>query len=176
MTGRLPELGHIDMGRVAVSISRARNRSQYGHFASLTPLRFQGGSLVTKRRGHPYTIQRVRDSAGREMLYILTFYLPRFLDLDFREKLVTIVHELWHISPQFDGDIRRHEGRCYAHTGSQKAYDEVMGRMADRWLALGPDVQLYEFLQQRFDDLTGRHGAIVGVRYARPKLLPLRQG
>ena len=30
-----------------------------------------------------------------------------FLDQTFEEKLVTVFHELYHISPAFDGDLRR---------------------------------------------------------------------
>ena len=81
---------------------------------------------IVRRRTGGYTIQRLFDSKGQEFLYILTFYLPRFMDLSFREKLITVFHELWHISPQFDGDLRRHPGRCYAHTSSQKEYDAEM--------------------------------------------------
>ena len=88
-------------------------------FASLTPLRFAGGQRHTLRRGRQWTLQRVCED-GREMLYILNFYLPRFLDLPLDEKLTTVVHELWHIGPRFDGDLRRFGGRCYAHSGSQK--------------------------------------------------------
>ncbi len=120
MAARLPELAHIDLDRVAVCFCQARKRVVHGLFASLTPLRFAGGAATTVRRGRPVAIQRLSDRSGREMLYVLSFYLPRFMDLDFREKLITIVHELWHISPQFNGDIRRHEGRWFAHTGSQK--------------------------------------------------------
>ena len=66
----------------------------------------------------------------------LAIALPalRFMDVDFEEKLVTIFHELWHVSPRFDGDLRRHPGRCYMHTGSQKDYDAQMLRLARRWL------------------------------------------
>ena len=121
---RLPELAHIDLALIAVSFSQARRRVSYGLQASLTPLRFQHGSLTTRCRGRELAVQRVHDAAGREMLYILTFYLPRFLDAPFREKLITVFHELWHISPEFNGDLRRHHGRCYAHTHSQEKYDE----------------------------------------------------
>ncbi|MFO0817080.1 MAG: putative metallopeptidase [Pirellulales bacterium] len=175
MVARLPELAHIRLSEVAMSMARARNRSTYGYYASLTPLRFQNGRTETVRRGREYRMQRVLDSEGREMLYILTFYLPRFMDLDLREKLLTVVHELWHISPKFDGDIRRHEGRCYAHTGSQAKYDEAMGVLADRWLAMTPPTDLYDFLHHNFDDLSRRHHPIVGTRYPRPRLLPVRR-
>ena len=39
------------------------------------------------------------------MLYLLSFYLPRFLKLPWREKLATVIHELWHVNPQFNGDL-----------------------------------------------------------------------
>jgi hypothetical protein len=173
MTSRLPELAHIDLGRVAVCFCQARNRASHGMFASLTPLRFAGGKETTVRRGRPVTIQRLHGPGGGEMLYLLSFYLPRFMDLDFREKLITIVHELWHIGPQFDGDIRRHEGRCFAHTGSQKRFDAAMDRLAQRWLSLGPPEQLWGFLTGTFDDLVARHGRIVGLKVARPRLIPV---
>ena len=58
---------------------------------------------------------------GVEMMYILKFYLPRFQNESFEEKLTTIFHELWHISGDFNGDIRRHAGRCYVHTSSERS-------------------------------------------------------
>lgn len=171
---RTPELAHVDLSQVAISFCQARKRVNHGLFASLTPLRFAAGELTGKRRGRTYKVQRLYDRSGREMLYILSFYLPRFMDQTFREKLITVLHELWHISPQFDGDIRRHSGRCYAHTGSQAAYDAQMGVLADRWLALLPPAELYEFLRGDFNELQRRHGRIVGIRIPRPKLIPVR--
>src|SRR5262245_60122872 len=105
IASRLTELSHIDMGRVAVSVCQTRKAVQHGIFASLTPLRFADGSSTTTRRGRQMTVERVLDKVGREMLYILSFYLPRFQNLDVREKLITVLHELWHISPDFNGDI-----------------------------------------------------------------------
>lgn len=111
----LPELAHIDLARVAIGFCQTRKAVPHGMFASLTPLRFVGGAATTIRRGKVHAIQRVFDAGGVEMLYILNFYLPRFQNLDFREKLITVLHELWHISPEFNGDIRRHAGRYHAH-------------------------------------------------------------
>ncbi len=173
MIVRLPELAHIDLSRVLVCFKQARQRAMHGMYASLTPLRFEGGSPTMVRRGRPLAIQRLVDPSGREMLYILAFYLPRFLDLDFREKLITIVHELWHISPEFNGDIRRHAGRCFAHTGSQKEYDAEMDRLAQQWLSLDPPEALWGFLTGGIEDLLARHGRIVGVKVPRPRLIPV---
>lgn len=174
MIARLPELAHIDLGQVCVAFCQARKRVNYGIQASLTPLRFQDGNVQGIKRGRRYQVQRVHDAAGREMLYILSFYLPRFMDLVYREKLVTVLHELWHISPHFNGDIRRHPGRCYAHSHSQAEYDAEMGVLADRWVALNPAPHLHDFLQLNFDQLHQQRGPIFGQRVSRPKLIPVK--
>ncbi len=165
------ELAHIDMSRIAVAYAQARKQVQYGLFASLTPLRFAGGERIEIRRKRQVTIQRIVHR-GEEMLYILRFYLPRFLDLDFREKLITIFHELWHISPDFNGDLRRHPGRCYAHTHSQAEYDEQMGQLADRWLANHRPDELVGPLRDDFSNLHRQHGGIWGLRVPRPRIVP----
>lgn len=172
---RLPELAHVDLTRVALSFAQARNQEKAGLYASLTPMRFANGARVERRRGRYFKSQTLCDDQGREMLYILTFCLPRFMDLEFREKLATILHELWHISPRFDGDIRRHNGRCYVHSASQRHYDAAMLRLADRWLALDPPPApaLYAFLLGRFTDLQRCYGRVYGLKVARPKLLPI---
>jgi predicted metallopeptidase len=173
MVVRLPELAHIDMSRVAVAFSQAKKPVPHGLFASLTPLRFAGGALEGRRRGRLYRVQTLRDASGCELLYILRFCLPRFLDLDLREKLITVLHELWHISPEFNGDIRRHAGRYHAHTHSQAEYDEQMGVLADRWVACQPPDVLWGFLRHDFRQLAAIHGRIMGVRIPRPLLLPV---
>ena len=106
------------------------------------------------------------------MLYLLNFYLPRFLDLPFAEKLTTIAHELLHVGPQFDGDLRRFGGRCYAHTHSHAEFDAHAAKLGERWLAAGPDESLYSFLHLDFRKLLAQHGRIYGRRIAAPKLLP----
>ena len=110
---------------------------------------------------------------GREVLYLVTFCLPRFLDRDFRDKLVTVFHELYHISPAFDGDLRRHPGRCTAHTGSQKKYDAHMDRLVGDYLKAGGDPARHAFLRLSFAQLCRRHGAVVGLHLPRPKLVPV---
>src|SRR4051812_15661969 len=108
MTQRLPPLAHVDVGRVAIGVCQTRNGSTHGVFATLTPLRFAGGQLLQSTRRGSRRIQPLVDGAGQEFLYLLNFYLPRFMNLPLEEKLSTIVHELWHIGPKFDGDLRRH--------------------------------------------------------------------
>lgn len=169
---RLAELRHIDMGRVAVRYCQVRKSVSHGLQASLTPLRFEDGRLHTVRRGRRFTIQRLYCPQGQEMLYLLSFYLPRFLNQSFAEKLATVVHELWHISPDFNGDVRRLPGRCYAHGQSEEHFHASMHELARRWLDLGPPSEIYEFLQGDFGELRRLHGAIYGARIATPRLIP----
>ena len=171
MAAQIDEFRHIDMSRVAVSFRQTRKRMPHGLYASLTPLRFAGGQTHCIRRGRKFSIQRV-EVDGREMLYVLNFYLPRFLDLGFREKLTTIAHELLHIGPHFDGDLRRFSGRCYAHSHSHTQFDAQAEQLAQRWLARGPEESLYGFLHLDFLRLQALHGGIYGRRIAAPKLLP----
>lgn len=173
MAARLPELAHVNMRHVAVGFCQTRSASPYGVFASLTPMRFPGGGLETVRRGRAYTVQRLFDPSGSEFLYILSFYLPRFLDLAFRQKLVTTAHELWHVSPQFDGDVRRYEGRCYAHSSSKRQFDQLAEALADRYLAAAPPPEVLGFLRADYRELTARHGRIYGLKIRSPKLVPL---
>lgn len=173
MVVRVDSLRHIDMSRVAVSFAQTRRNGATGMFASMTPLRFAGGEIYTVRRNRRWTIQRVCSPEGREMLYVLNFYLPRFLDLPFREKLVTTLHELWHIGPKFDGDLRRLGGRCFAHGASQKKYDAQIELLVNRWLSLDPPESLYDFLRSNFRELVARHGRVFGRRVPTPKVMPV---
>jgi predicted metallopeptidase len=173
MVARVEPLRHIDMSRVAVSFSQTKRSGNLGMYASLTPLRFAGGQLHMVRRKRRWGIQRLYAPDGREMLYILTFYLPRFLELPFREKLTTTLHELWHVGPKFDGDVRRLGRRCYAHGSSQKAYDARIETLLDRWLSLDPPALLCDFLRPSFRELIARHGRVFGRKIPAPKLVSL---
>src|SRR5262249_35371430 len=75
-------LRHIDVSRILFSVIQARSGRSRGLQARVTFLRSRNGSLTHQRRGVAYQVQRyVVD--GREMLYLVTFCLPRFLDQDF---------------------------------------------------------------------------------------------
>lgn len=173
IVARLPELDHIDLGRVAISLCQTRQTGAHGIYASLTPLRFESGATQKNLRGRPHQVQRVCDESGNEFLYILSFYVPRFLDTSLEEKLTTVLHELWHISQDFNGDLRRFEGRYYAHGSSQRDYDAKMAQLAQRWLALDPPHHLYHFLEPSFEELSSEHGGLTGQHWSTPRLIPL---
>jgi hypothetical protein len=170
-----PELNHIDVSRLLFGMTQARSGRRHGLQARVTPLRFRHGQLTRRRRGGGlYQVQRCFVN-GHEMLYLVTFCLPRFLDQDFDDKLITLFHELYHISPHFEGDLRRHEGRCALHTRSKRLYDEHMAHLARAYLSNGAERSLHSFLRLNFAQLQHRHGSVVGVVVPRPRLLPVAE-
>ncbi len=168
---RVSEFQHVEVERVAFNICQTRRDVSHGMYASLTPLRFAGGAERKVMRGMSWGVEPLCDEGGSDYLYLLSFYLPRFQNTSLEEKLTTIFHELWHIAPEFNGDVRRHAGRCYAHGSSQRRYDAEMTRLAQAWLALNPPAQLYDFLSLSFAELVAEHGRVIGNRWRAPKLV-----
>lgn len=168
-----PELRHVDFSRVAVAFAQARHGRMDGVYATIHPLRFPGGERQIRRPQGVFQMPRVV-IGGVEVLYVIEFRLPRFLNLPFEEKLVTIIHEMYHISPSFDGTLRRFEGGKPFHTGRRRSYDAAMARMARDYLARTTRPELHAFLRQNFAELSAAHGGVVGLRFRR--LRPWRIG
>ena len=174
IAARFEPLAHLDIARMLFAFTQARSFRNHGLQARVTPMRFRNGEQVRVHRGVPFQVQQfVHDD--REIRYIVTFCLPRFLNRSFDDKFVTIFHELFHISPAFDGDLRRHKGRYSIHTACQKSYDLEMLAMARDYLQNGADPKLHGFLRLSFAQLRRRHGTLIGYAIPRPKLIPLPQ-
>lgn len=171
---RLPELRHVEMARVSLRLCQTRRAGPYGVQATMTPLRFRDGAETTIRRGTTYRIHPVPvDSSGRPSLYLLSLYVPRFLDLPAEEKLAVVVHELWHAAEAFDGDLRRFgRGRTRFHGKGCEAYHADMRLLARRWLQLEPPRELYAWLAADFAGLRSCYRRVVGLRIPTPRLLP----
>lgn len=159
------------MADVAISFRQTRHNENYGVFASLTPLRFKDGAVTEKRRGCFWTIPPVRDNTGHAFLYVLTVYMPRFANLTLTEKIETLVHELYHINENFNGDLRRFAGRCYAHGSSKTRYDATVRKLAAEWLQREPSPQLWAFLKYDFGELSSRYDGITGLCVPIPALI-----
>lgn len=173
ITARHEAFFHIDSSRLLVCVNTTRNGSPHGLFAKIHPLRFPAGSSVqTVRRGR-FTLRCTMPEIshqGREILYVIYFMIPRFIDRPLRDKLITIFHELYHISPLFDGDIRRFPGRNFAHGGSTEKYNRLMERFADEYLQAPDSRVLTAFLAQGMSALREKHRAIVGRKMLMPKI------
>lgn len=168
------EFAHVDMDRVVVASIRTKSPGPHGIYASVQPLRFKDGARTVKRRGRTYAMPEIR-VGDREILYVMYYALPRFADLDFATKMTTVFHELYHISPAFDGDIRRFPGRNYAHGHSRKKYNALVQRFVDEYLAVPESDLPTAFLRMDFRELQARYGG-VEVRKIKPPRPQLSSG
>ena len=169
---RCPPLGHVALERVLVTMLVARSASRHGLQARLTPLRFAHGARERREGRTLFRVQRY-EVAGVEMLYLLTFCVPRFFHLRFEEKLLTVFHELYHINPAFDGDLRRLPGRCVMHGRSKQAYDAHMGQLARAYLSQGPPESVLAVLRGNLTTLAQAYNTIQGVVVPRPMIYPV---
>ena len=172
ITARTPQLEHVAPEKLLVCVSTGRP-SPGGSLAKIHPLRFAGGERTVKtRRGRRNVLCTMPSIThqGEEMLYVIYFLVPRFLELPFREKLITVFHELYHISPACDGDIRRFPGRNYAHGSSTKSYNALMGSLVDDYLERLPEPTALNFLEGNLAALRSRHSAIVARRLQTPRI------
>jgi hypothetical protein len=172
IAGRCPELAHIDPSRVLTCFSQARSANTRGVYAKILPLRFEGGAEVVEQRGRVWQMPKITFE-GRELLYLVYFYLPRFCNLTFEHKLITTFHELYHVSPDFNGDLRRLPGRKYAHGQSRDAFNARVRAMAERYAALPQPDGLLEPLRVDFRTLQATRGPIVGRKMRMPKPIKL---
>ncbi len=168
-----PSFGHIDLKKILVAVSPS-NGSRNGVVAKLRPLRFEGGSTTRVIRGTKYLAPEV-SVGGNDILYIVYFHLPRFLNHgNHRNKLATVLHELYHISPLFNGDIRRFSGKNYAHGNSRKSYDGLITKYTEEYLKLTDRPELSAFLKYRYSELKRKYGAVYGdmIRISRSRPVP----
>jgi predicted metallopeptidase len=118
---RLPELAHVDASRLLVVAGEARRASR----ATIRP--------VMADRGGPERARiQIRD---RDILYVITLRPLWFLDSTPRERIETILHELWHVSTRFDG--RLHRGRRHG-TLPRSTFDRRVRQLRDAYLAAAP--------------------------------------
>jgi hypothetical protein len=158
---RYPQLQHIDMDSLAVSVAKCRSLRRGGTYATILSLKYPFGRAGdTRKVRHLPTF--VRNNI--EVLYILKIFLPRFHDLPVPEKVATLLHELYHIHPKFNGEFREFGGRCWAHGSSQRrfemSFEALKSEILARWCAM------HElFLDCNFSTLARRFGNVYGSRY-----------
>lgn len=161
LSHRVNQLSHINPGQILHGVSQARTRSRYGVYAQCHGLRFKHGKREHPTRdGHvwQWPIIKVR---GSEIFYYITYFLPRFLDQPPRERLHTLLHELYHISPKFNGDLRRFAGRNEFHGNKYADFDGVVDGILEQAMP-HIDMDRFPFLTHGFDELVGRFGGVVG--------------
>ncbi len=134
----------LDGPKILLSITRSRSQGKVGVWAYVTPLRYRGGAPHRRgrRRGIPgiyrYRAERIEREAP-EALYLMTFLVPRFFQLSFQERLETIIHELYHIHPEFRGDLRRFPAPHVHHGPTPKAFRQAVREMTEDLLRRCPE-------------------------------------
>lgn len=139
LCARLPEFAHIDTRRVLLCLTRTRRRAAGGTFAKIIPMRFRDGSPLVHERGVTYALPQIPTADG-DILYLIYLYIPRFFEQPFERRLLTLVHELYHIAPAFDGTIRLVGRR--AHGASREQFNANLQPLVEQYLSAAPDALL----------------------------------
>lgn len=166
---RSPLFAHVRLEQVLVSFAQSRTRTPWGTFAKLVPLRFEGGSLEGVEDGYRWEISDYC-FRGRDVLYILYVYLPRFHQQDFRAKVLTLFHELYHVNPAMDGDLRRFPGPNSFHGPSREWYDAQLLPHVETFLDVAGSAPELDFLREDLAALERRHGGILGLQIRQPAM------
>jgi len=164
-----PGFAHVDPSRLVIAGAATRNRSRFGKFAAIFPLRFEAGASVQPGRRVAWYLPRV-EVDGREVLYALFFYVPRFFSLDAQRRLGVVFHELHHISDKFDGDLRRFPGHFHYHGKSVKHFEGGFRGDLERFVASGRARGFECLLEYSFARLLKRYGAVMWRRVPQPRL------
>jgi len=129
----IPEFSHIRASRVLVVAGEARRASR----ATVKPLAF-AGSKTRDKLGHRKPVVRIR---GKRVLYCITLR-PLFFRASTPEgRIGTLLHELYHVSPSFDGTLDRN--RRHARSGPR--FSRTLRPLVFRYLKRCPPEVLAPF-------------------------------
>ena len=157
---QIEELSHIKLTGMILTLTQCRKNSYHGVYAAVKPLRFESGKREKIQDKYRFVWPKfVID--GYIKLYQMIFYIPRFLDVSFEDKLLTIIHEMYHISPRFNGDLRRFPGKNYAHGHSRDEFDKALIPIKEKALKRYNLTQ-FDFMTMNFKKLRAKYESIVG--------------
>lgn len=143
--GVVSEFALYDTSKIAVSVSRSRRNGRVGTLAYVVPLRYVGGAKERKGRrwGVAGTYSYESAQLDREQpgaMYIMTFLVPKFFSLKARDRLDTLVHELYHLHPTMRGDLRRFAAPHLHHGPTPAAYNRKVKALSEEALAAIPNL------------------------------------
>lgn len=122
----MPEFSHIKPSKILVVAGEARRASR----GTVKPLLFEPGQLAEgDNRRRP--VVRIK---GRKMLYCITLRPLFFRDSSPKQRVGTILHELFHISPSFDGTL----SRARRHSEAGRDFQRRLRPLVRRYLKLCP--------------------------------------
>jgi len=106
---------------------------------------------------------------GVSVFYLLRFRFPACWNGSFKRRLVTVFHELFHISPASDGSFRDLPSKVSLwHGNSHKVYNYFMGLFVNQYLEWTTNPTVYEFMKHSLDELLTTYQSI-DVRCVRKK-------
>jgi predicted metallopeptidase len=149
---RTPEFRGYDINRMLICCASNRSDSRGGIYGKLVPLKFEGGSDIINFHGRTYTIPKIIHN-NIEIRYLIYYYHPKFFDISAREKVNVMFHELYHISPDFNGDIRRMGKFKKAHGHSKKSIEEKYLVYAEEFYRYVKETPYHAFLEMSSRDL-----------------------
>ncbi|HET7825436.1 MAG TPA: putative metallopeptidase [Anaeromyxobacter sp.] len=132
---RIPELGHVRASRVLVVAGEARRASR----ATIRPAHY---GETHGRKGAGARRKPLIRIKGRKILYVITLRPLWFLRSTPRDRIATIVHELYHASTRFDGTL--HRGRRHSRLPPE-LYDGRVRDIVQRYVAAAPPDILQPF-------------------------------
>ncbi len=127
---RVPELAHVRASRILITAGQARKKSR----ATTRPFAFAETKTRRSETGRLY--KPIVTIGGKRVRYEITLRPLFFLRSSARERLRTIFHELYHISPRFDGTLA--EERRHVKL-PRKAFDLDVSRMLRNYEKKMPD-------------------------------------
>jgi predicted metallopeptidase len=145
------EFKSFDFNKIIICCASNRKDFKGATYGKLLPLRFEDGSEIIRHQGKYYTIPKVIIN-DMEILYIIYFYVPKFFNLSVKDKIKVMFHELYHISPDFNGDIRRMGKFKSAHGHSRKAFEEKYIEYAELFFKDIKNTPYYNFLSMNSED------------------------
>lgn len=129
VTATMPEFKHIDATRILIVAGEARRASR----GTVKPLCF-----TAKRRtdsvGRKKPLVKLH---GRQMLYSITLRPLFFRRSTPRERVATVLHEMFHISKEFDGTLDHKRRHAEAGEGFEAEFAPLERRC---WRRLPPEI------------------------------------
>lgn len=165
------EFKSYDLNRILICCASSRNDFKGATYGKLLPLRFKDGSEIISYNNRHYTIPKVKIN-NIEILYIIYFYIPKFFNLSVGDKVKVIFHELYHINPEFNGDIRRMGNFKSAHGHSRKAFEEKYIVYAETFLKTIKNSPYFHFLEMNYEDIHNQFKKILYQRMKQIKPVP----
>ena len=190
---RVEALSFIDLADVLVFARQGRTHAEGAfatcHCLTLPPSepgyyfwRDRETGRITRRSEWFVTKSPTVSLGGRPIKYMISFALPRFCDQTlgrsrkerfypsagqaWMAKLDTVVHELFHIDPDYSGIRRldRGDGTYSTHCHSPRFFEQV-AEMVSQYLDTRPDPAAYDFLRHDFETLETSFAGVVGTSF-----------